>query len=87
MSNFLLYTHILISQKINFVTEVRFSQKRSHIVLYIPPFTCGQIMISLKENMRLVIFIGETICNNLFTYLLSMYQWRLDIIEYVSSGL
>ena len=31
MSNFLLYTHILISQKINFVTEVRFSQKRSHI--------------------------------------------------------
>ena len=33
VSNFLLYTHILISQKINFVTEVRFSQKRSHICL------------------------------------------------------
>ena len=32
VSNFLLYTHILISQKINFVTEVRFSQKRSHII-------------------------------------------------------
>ena len=34
VSNFLLYTHILISQKINFVTEVRFSQKRSHINPY-----------------------------------------------------
>ena len=34
VNNFLLYTHILISQKINFVTEVRFSQKRSHINPY-----------------------------------------------------
>ena len=31
VSYFLLYTHILISQKINFVKEVRFSQKRSHM--------------------------------------------------------
>ena len=33
MSNFLLYTYVLISQKINFATEVRFSQKRSHIIM------------------------------------------------------
>ena len=39
VSNFLIYTHILISQKINFVTEVRFSQKRSHIYIQCIPVT------------------------------------------------
>ena len=34
MSNCLLYTHILISQKIYFVTKVRFSQKQSHNYIY-----------------------------------------------------
>ena len=47
VSNYLLYTDILISQKINFVTKVRFSQKRSHMcknILSCSSKTCNEVV-------------------------------------------
>ena len=54
--NFLLYTRILISQKINFVIEVRFSQKWSQIIVFVT-------RIAKTDLMALAIFDQRSVLN------------------------
>ena len=70
VSNFLLYTHILISQKINFVTEVRFSQKRSHINTYgfslqtkFPVPQSHSFREKCEDNLKLASYFSPILCD------------------------